>query len=149
MHVQIEHQLSKNHWFDLMWYYFLWNNIWCEKCMINAVNTSNTFYMTAKQNLIQVYNKSLKYHLFYSDRFWVQCVSATYLYGKCSVSQLYFTTELYGLKSNRVGIKYLRRCEIGINVLFWLEALIAAFIRFAFYIALIGYCKGRIVNKTF
>lgn len=36
--------------------------------MINAVKTSNTFYTTAKQNLIQVYNKSLKYHLLYSDR---------------------------------------------------------------------------------
>lgn len=43
--------------------------------MINAVNTSNTFYTTAKQNLIQVYNKSLKYHLFYYDHLGTVCVS--------------------------------------------------------------------------
>lgn len=47
----------------------------------------------------------------------VQCVSATYLYGGYSLSQLYFTAELYSLKSNRVGMKYSKRGEIGINVL--------------------------------
>ena len=47
----------------------------------------------------------------------VQYVSATYLYGKCSMSLLYLTAELYSLKSNRVGMKYLKRCEIVINVL--------------------------------
>lgn len=53
----------------------------------------------------------------------------TYLYGNCSISQLYFTAELYSLKSNRVGMKYLIRCEIGINVLIELEDLDAAFIK--------------------
>lgn len=62
----------------------------------------------------------------------VQCMSATYLYGHCSGSQLYFTAELYSLKSNRVGLKYLKRCEIGINVLIELENLDTAFIKICF-----------------
>lgn len=57
--------------------------------MINAVNTSNTFYTTAKQNLIRVYNKSLKYHLFYYDQFGTVCVS------EISVWKLFYKPSVF------------------------------------------------------
>ena len=44
-------------------------------------------------------------------------MSLTCLYGNSFVSQLYVVAALYSLKSNRVGMKYIQICEIGINVL--------------------------------
>ena len=35
----------------------------------------HTFYMTAKPNVMQVYNKSLKYHPLYYYHFGMACVS--------------------------------------------------------------------------
>ena len=35
----------------------------------------HTFYTTSKPNVMQVYNKSLKYHLLYYDHFGTVCVS--------------------------------------------------------------------------